>query len=502
MKLLLVNVYPADTMAEYMLSAYVLKAYLDKYGHNISTQVLNFSLETIPEDIANQITKENPDAAGYSCYVWNMDKIKSTTHLLKGKYVQIFGGPEISRQNIDTTKDADYCITGEGEKQLLSLVESLQGEDNRKSKDQSDSVTELDEIPSPYLDGAMPEKLYKRNMALLETQRGCKYRCKFCVYHKNLPRIRYYSLERVEKELRFLIKDKGVFALRIFDATLTSDLARAKKIIKYLINLKKEARLPWIYWEWRWEDVDEEFIRLLGEMKYREQICNSNSLNPLDRPQHYSEMLEGYTAINSIGVESFNPESMKAVSRAPIDAQKFAQVMGWVKQYNIALKMDLIMDLPHETYWSYWQEVEGLLPYLEDTDHILNIHLLEILPGSKLEEDAGKYGLVYDKEAPHMVTSTDGFSNDELASSSKLTALLLRFLNSPLRGKLLADFSFRRKQDKNLTLEKFMSTLYQRIKRDLPDIKLVTAGMVGEDYWESQIYEDIPSKWLTSFLTR
>lgn len=513
MKLVLVNIYPEDMLAEYMLSSYVLKAYLDSYGNDIETVVLDFPVGSSAEEISGRITKEDPDLVGYSCYVWNMEKVKNVAGKLKGKYRQLLGGPEISLSSVSPEFGADHFIIGEGERQLLALVKSLQGNSrpligesayglgNGKGGRQAVNVTNLDEIPSPYIKGVMPEHLYKRRMALLETQRGCKYRCKFCVYHKNLPSIRYYSLERVKRELNYLIKEKGVYALRIFDASFTSDLPRAKAIIKYLIELKKVVRLPWIYWEWRWEDTDEEFIQLLGKLKYKERISNSNSLVPLDRPQHYTEMLEGYTAINSVGVESFNPQSMKAVGRAPVDIRKFDRFMGWVKQYNIALKLDLIIDLPYETYRSYWKGVEEFLPYLENTDHILNIHLLEILPGSKLEEEARKYGLLYGKNAPHLVKETGAFAGNDLVFSSKLTALLLRLINSPLRKEFLRYFKSCKEFEKEFTLESFLHRLYaEGIKQNLPEIKLVTADMVDEDYWESQIFEDVPSEWLKEVL--
>jgi radical SAM superfamily enzyme YgiQ (UPF0313 family) len=513
MKLVLVNIYPEDTLAEYMLSSYVLKAYLDSYGNDIETEVLDFPVGSGAEEISGRIIKENPDLVGYSCYVWNIEKVKNVVGKLKGRYRQLLGGPEISLSSVSPESGTDHFIIGEGERQLLELVNSLQGNSrllisqstygagNGKGSRQAGNVANLDEIPSPYLKGVMPEHLYKRRMALLETQRGCKYRCKFCVYHKNLPSIRYYSLERVKQELIYLIKEKGVYALRIFDASFTSDLPRAKTIIKYLIELKKEVRLPWIYWEWRWEDADEEFIQLLGKLKYKERISNSNSLVPLDRPQHYTEMLEGYTAINSVGVESFNAQSMKAVGRAPVDIKKFDRFMGWVKQHNAALKLDFIIDLPYETYQSYWRGVEGFLPYLENTDHILNVHLLEILPGSKLEEEAQKYRLLYGKDAPHLVKETGAFVRNDLTFSSKLTALLFRMINSPLRQECLRYFKFRKQRERNLTLEGLLKGLYHdRIKRDFPGIKLVTAEMVDEDYWENRIFEDVPSEWLKEVL--
>lgn len=476
LKLLLVNLYPEGTMCQYLLSSYTLKAYLDKHKDHIEVEVVNYSLKESIEylwyGITQGITIWNPDHIGFSCYIWNISKIDELYKRLSDKYSLILGGPEILKDS----RYGCYTVYGEGEEGLLWLIRNL---DQELIVPEPKYIEDLDDIPSPYLSGAIPEYLYKRQMALVETQRGCRYRCAYCVYHKNLPKVKYYSLERIKQELTHIIKDIGVYALRFCDASLTSDLPRAKEIVKHLINLKQECKLPWIYWEWRWEEVDEEFVQLLSQLKYKENICNSNELEPLDKPQHYTEMLEGYTAVNSVGIESFNPESMKAVGRAPVDLEKFSKFMELVRGYNITAKFDFIMNLPYETTESFTRSMEYFIPLLQNTDHILNIHLLSVLPSSKLENYKG---LAYNNsKAPYLVTSTDWFSKEELEIWSRDTAVLLRVLNSPLR-KCIYEGKFKVTQEE--------------IMRDFPNINLFKNGLVTEEYWENKIYEDIPSEWL------
>jgi hypothetical protein len=59
MKLILVNLYPDETMARYLLSSYVLKAYLDKVFDDgeLVIDVLNFSANAETVKVCAEIKK-------------------------------------------------------------------------------------------------------------------------------------------------------------------------------------------------------------------------------------------------------------------------------------------------------------------------------------------------------------------------------------------------------------------------------------------------------------
>ncbi|MBW2340008.1 MAG: cobalamin-dependent protein [Deltaproteobacteria bacterium] len=525
MKLLLVNLYPQETLARYLLSSYVLKVYLEKYllgEEAFSVEVLDLSSKTGLSEICDAIVCKWPDWVGYSCYIWNIGKIIGTIKVLKERVecLHILGGPEISVNRAAFLSEqgvGDYYVIGEGEKKILNHIKYLmarkrglrcnfpRGIAYRSSKGfhytANKGVVDLDKLPSVYLSGAIEEGLYERQQAYLETQRGCKNRCSYCVYHKGLPNIAYYPLERIIEELDHLILEKQVFSLRIFDAVFTSNLERAKYIVKYLRDLKgrEGLRLPRIYWEFVYNGVDEEFIKLTSSLKYRERICNSNGIAPLDRPQLYSDLLKDYTVVNCVGVQSFCREALRAVARAPVSLKKFERFMKVVQRYNIVLKLDIILGLPFETFESYIKGLESILPYLRNTDHILNVHRLQILPGSDLETSSSSYGIVYSEDAPHYVFSTSSMSHSELMMASKLTAVLFRIINSPLRGHFFAA-----KESNGTTLlsmlEKVLGGLTE--SADLRRARLVQEDFIDDDYWNDDIYREIPSQWLTEYLTR
>jgi radical SAM superfamily enzyme YgiQ (UPF0313 family) len=435
--------------------------------------------------------------------------------------IHILGGPEVSKNGIMSLPQphmVDYFVIDEGERRLLKLLHFL--ESKRRGicvefpkgiarwecgkivyEEDVDRITDLDEIPSIYLAGSIDRGLYARQQAFMETQRGCLFKCKYCVYHKKLPGIYYYSLQRIFDELDHLIIGSQVMALRIFDAIFTSDLDRAKAIVKHLLHIKtsKKMRLPWIYWEFRHDGVDEEFINLTASLKNRGSILNTDRLHPLDRPQFYSEMVDNYTVVNSVGIESCYEKALNAVGRPALNVVKYGDFMRLVQEHNIVLKIDLILGLPKETPDTYFQGLEFLIPYLKDKDHILNIHRLQVIPGCALEERYTEYGIEYSRTAPHLVTSTNTFSHQEMIYASKLSAVLFRILNSPLRKQFFNVHEQTGKRFYSLALD-----VYNEIvaSGDFTQTRLLRDHQVDDEYWNKDIFGDIPSEWLVNTMEK
>jgi radical SAM superfamily enzyme YgiQ (UPF0313 family) len=520
MKLTLVNLYPEDTIGRYLLSSYVLKAYLQKYwtgSSALEVHVINHSAGEASSEICESIVNTHPDCVGYSCYVWNVATIFEVMRELKSRLdsIHIVGGPEVSTKGIMSLPQphmVDYFVIGEGERKLLRLLHFLESKrrgehvespkgvvrwerDKTVYEEDTDSITDLDEIPSVYLSGSIDKSLYARQQAFIETQRGCRFKCKYCVYHKKLPAIHYYSLGRILDELDHLVLENQVMALRIFDAIFTSDLDRAKAIVRHLLHIKATKRmcLPWLYWEFRYDGVDEEFIKLTACLKNRDNILNAERLHPLDRPQFYSEMVKDYTVVNSVGIESCYGKALNAVGRPALNPDKLGAFITLVRENNVVLKIDLILGLPQETPETYFQGLEFLIPFLKDTDHILNLHRLQIIPGCGLEERCTEYGIRYSRTAPHLVTSTNTFSHQEMIHASKVSAVLFRILNSPLRKQFFNVHEQTRK-----TFHSLATDIYGKVvaSEDFTETRLVRDHQVEDEYWNNEIFGDIPSEWL------
>ena len=228
-------------------------------------------------------------------------------------------------------------------------------------------------------------------------------------------------------------------------------------------------------------------------LKYKDGILNTNQTKPLNRSQIYSDILKDYSVINCVGVQSFCKEALRAVGRPIIEQSAFKCFFDSVNKNNIALKVDMILGLPFETYDSYFQGLEYFLPFFKDTDHILNIHRLQMLPGSDLEKISDRCGINYSLQAPHTVFSTNTFPEEALNYATKLTGLLFRIVNSPLRGMF-----FKAKEDSGLSYLNFLEKIYDQAAKDdeLRNSELICQEFIDDDYWNDRSFRDIPSEWL------
>lgn len=173
--------------------------------------------------------------------------------------------------------------------------------------------------------------------------------------------------------------------------------------------------------------------------------------------------------------------------------------MDGVRRYNLVLKIDLILGLPLETFQTYFAGLEYLLPFLRKTDHVLNIHRLQILPGSDLEFLCGKYGIDFSRTAPHMVYSTSTLSREEFQRASKLTGLLFRMVNSPLRENF-----FQAWEDSGMGLAPYLEKTLKAMEGtpETASSKLVCQEEVDDDYWNDEIFYEVPSRWLGGYLRK
>lgn len=523
-KICFLGIYPSDTYARYLLAPYLIKSYFSKYStQDCCIDIFDFSERQADEYIAQKVKDGNYTIIAYSCYVWNIEKVKNIIRTLDNPNIRhILGGPEITEKTIaDLTSDniGDCFVIGPGEKTFLNLFNFFQGDvshlrevgrdqsynvvyvsqgKNKKMFFSCDTDLELSTIPSVFLTKILPPEWYRGGQAFLETQRGCRYRCRYCVYHKNMKSVRYYPLDRIKDEISFLICHQNISSLRIFDAVFTSDLERAKEIVRHLINIKETTmRIPWIYWEFYYNFVDVEFLELSSQLKEQRYICNTDSIVPLDKPQHYSELLEGYNVINCVGVQSLHESSLQAVGRAAIDMEKLHSFFDSVRKYNLVVKLDLILGLPLETPSSFIDGLEILLPFFEKTDHILNIHRLQILPGSGIETDTLKFGIEYVQVSPHYVLSTSTFSKEDLDHIARVSAVMLRVINSPLRSSF-----FEAKKRSGVRYWQLAIDMYDHCLKNASTFceKVNEQSLFDDLYWNHQIYNDLSSVMLKDFL--
>ena len=170
----------------------------------------------------------------------------------------IFGGHNVLRDfgTFDECPEVDILIYREGEEAfrqiLLCLLEDsdLSEVANIAFKKDGEYVKTreegfcMSEYPSPYLSGIFDSIADgKTNFsAILETNRGCPFKCSFCDWGTLGSKVRLFPMERIKAEMDW-IADHGIEYVYCADGNFGL-FDRDEEIAEYIIELKKKTGFP------------------------------------------------------------------------------------------------------------------------------------------------------------------------------------------------------------------------------------------------------------------
>jgi radical SAM superfamily enzyme YgiQ (UPF0313 family) len=399
------------------LALYYLKSYLLKRKNPAKplpeVKIRVFHEDDSVADICRKIQKTKPQLIGFSCYIWNIEKILQACRRIKKVNPSInivLGGPEVTpraKEILVKEKTIDAVIRGEGEVTFAELVSRLgkdlsgvAGVSFREGKrivhnpDRA-QIADLAAIPSPYLTKVVDLKDKNIVDIPLETGRGCSFRCGYCYYHKNFPKVRYFSLSRVEKELKFILshESKEVY---LMDATFNANPQRAKQVLRLFIKHNKSSSL---HVELKAELVNEQMARLLSK-------ANCQNIE--------------------IGIQSTNPKTLRAVNRH-FSRKKFKKGIGFLNKHKLFYEIQLIDALPYQSYADLKKSLDWLYALRPARVTILP---LAMLAGTSLRQDACRYGIVYDPRPPYFARKSQAMSAAEVLKVPQLRFAMERLYNS------------------------------------------------------------------------
>lgn len=356
----------------------------------------------------------------FSCFVWNIKILQKCSRILRGRgFITIAGGPEITAHP-DFYKDFDYCVSGEGEDSVPSLIKKIINErknDNqssekktdeseKKSNDEAEESGEkshkstaihyfspdLEKLYSPYLDGILNPSEYEG--ALWELARGCPFKCSYCYESKGEKKVRYFPMERIKAELD-LFAAKKVPQVFVLDPTYNVNKKRAIELLRLIA---KKTPDTFYYFEARAEFIDRELA---------------------------SEFTKIPCALQ-IGLQSAKENVLRLVNR-PFDKKKFVRNIGILNEEGVTFGLDLIFGLPGETFASFRDGIDFAISLYPNN---LEIFCLSVLPGTDLFDRAESLGLVWEKVPPYHVIKTTDFTGDDLKRAEKLSKACTYFYNS------------------------------------------------------------------------
>jgi radical SAM superfamily enzyme YgiQ (UPF0313 family) len=406
-----------DSLALGYLKAYALKD--ATISRKTEIEILNFSDELNDVRQALYYTTEfKPHLVGFSCYCWSMEKILELARSLKQimpNVPLIVGGPEVGPVADTYLEDhpfLDVAVHDEGEAVFTDLLkfylakkgrlEDIAGISFRQGRQvvrnaDRPPMTDLDDIPSPYLTGVLEPR---DGVSYLQSFRGCPFRCGFCFEAGRHKGLRFFSDERVKAEIEFIMGNANIRTFHFVDSVFNLNTKHLAKVAHMLHEANRDAkRLRTI--EVFTETVDEETVQYL--------------------------VRAGVESVET-GPQTAIPETQKRIGRY-FDPEKFSKGVRLMQQAGIAVWCDLIVGLPGDNFFRCAYSVAFCMN-LKPAHIVMSI--LHVLPGTPLFHEAERYGLAFDPSPPHYVVSNDTFPFEEIFEAVLFSASVTKEYNLAL----------------------------------------------------------------------
>ncbi|MDH6128357.1 KedN5 family methylcobalamin-dependent radical SAM C-methyltransferase [Kitasatospora sp. GP82] len=386
---------PLESMplASGYLKAMVLQD--QELSRKTSVEICNFRGRVTHGEMAGKLFHgELPDVLAFSALGWNVrafGSLAATYRQLRPHGWVVFGGTHASCQAERLFRqypEVDIIVNGEGELTFAELLKArLAG---RASSDLDDipgisfrradgtivtteeraRIENLDIIPSPFLTGAIElldeNGCFRYDVALIETNRGCPYRCSFCYWGGAVgQRVRAFSRERLRAELELFAK-LGVHSVVACDANfgmLPIDL----ELVEDLIEINRTYGFPRAF-ETSWaKNKSKVFYEIVRRMKDA-----------------------GLRSSFTLALQSLSPDALDSMRRRNMKVNDWHELVQWLNREGMDCYAELIWGAPGETVESF------LRGYDELSEHVsrIAVYPIMLLPNTEYSEQKDLHGII------------------------------------------------------------------------------------------------------------
>jgi uncharacterized radical SAM superfamily protein len=353
-------------------------------------------------DLEQAIDAEPPDLLALSNYPWN-DGLGTAMferlHKRRPEALRIKGGPNFphgvgdqevylsQRRLIDSymhldgevpTKNFVDFVFSVGEladvrsamlDQTIKGCVHFGGDGGLLSDPEPIRLKDLDEIPSPYLTGLLDPFFDGKLTPIMQTNRGCPFKCTFCSDGTDLVnKVTQFSLDRVKAEINYIAERVPKNVTSLFMSDLNFGM------------LKRDG------------EICEEFARVRSKYGYPSDINQSTGKNSKDRIIRNVETLSGAIML-SMAVQSLTPEVLKNIKRDNIKISDYLELAPSIREANLPVFTEIILGLPGETKETH---IESLRVLLNMGIDFVTPYSLLLVNGSEMATPAerSKWGFV------------------------------------------------------------------------------------------------------------
>jgi radical SAM superfamily enzyme YgiQ (UPF0313 family) len=483
-------------------------AYAKKlFGDDVEVSLFKYPLSAI-----KAIKQAPPDVIGLSDYSWNSnlsEYVASVAKACNPDVLTVMGGtnfphdPEQQRQVMARRHDTDIHTVFEGETAFAKIIaRTLDARDGGGAVldapidgsvfiapetrggnapelvrgAQPARIRNLDDIPSPYLNGMLDKFFDGRLTPFIETNRGCPFKCSFCHTGADyFQKINNFSTERIRAEIAYIgpkMAERGIVNLHIADTNFGM-FPRDRDICEALYEAQQEYGWPL-------------------------QVMATTGKNNKERVIEITGRLGTMFSVN-MSVQSMDATVLDNIKRANIKLDHYVAVNQHLRESGRATKAELIIGLPGETRESF---IRGVEQVIEAGVSSTTIYTLMLLHGTEFKspEYREKFGIkgkfrivplnfgeydgakVFDYE--EVCTENKDMSFDDYVYLRGFALLVEALLN----GRPFEEF-FLYAGTLGVSRTRFLERLYDNLT-DAPDaVRAVMADFLEEtrsELWESE----------------
>jgi radical SAM superfamily enzyme YgiQ (UPF0313 family) len=334
------------------------------------------------EEIVERLLSDAPRIVGLGVYIWNVDESTRVVAMLKRaapEVTVVLGGPEVSYE-VEAQRIcalADYVVTGWGDVTFAKLARRILDGPRPLMKVHAGEQPPLETLALPYEEFDADDLAHRH--IYVEASRGCPFKCEFC--------------------LSALDKTAWPFPLPAFLAALDRLWARGARRFKFVdrtFNLKIEtsaAILDYFLTKLETDAADPPFLHF--------------ELIPDHLPDKLRALIARFpsgTLQFEIGIQTFNPEVQKLISRRQDNAAAAANLRWLRESSNAHLHVDLIAGLPGEDLASFAAGFDRLVAL---APHEIQFGILKRLRGTPIIRHTESFALRFNPDAPYNILATD-----------------------------------------------------------------------------------------------
>lgn len=349
-------------------------------------EILEFTIERNPRDIAEEILARRPKLVGFGVYIWNTKQTFEVISCLKKiapELTIVLGGPEVSYESESQSicQISDYVIKGEADFLFRELAENLLLKNDRPSqKFISGALPDINTIQTPY--EYYSDNDIQNRIIYVEASRGCPYKCEYCLSSLDKS-VRNFPLEPFLKNLGLLI-EKGARQFKFIDRTFNLSPSISGAILQFFLD-----RIE------------------LGLFLHFEMVPDRL---PLELKELIAKFPKGSLQFE-IGIQTWNPEVAKLVSRRNDYIKVRENFKFLVHETGVHIHADLIAGLPGEDMISFGKGFDELVAL---NPHEIQVGILKRLKGTPIIRHDQQWKMIYQDFQPFQVLSTATMSFQEL----------------------------------------------------------------------------------------